>query len=190
MKKFAYALMLTSGLMSAAFAKQNKDLVSSLETSAQTAAQTVQTSVDSALDSAIDNATAHTSNSKVLNVLAWMKSNKAATIALAAGSLVALDSLYHWIRFDSEEHDGTWFETTVTHKHVISNAKKIPNKCIGYTVALIAAVLAANDLSKDAKDSCLKQLFARLTALVSPAPTPAPVSQTPVAIDATTPAAA
>lgn len=180
MKSFFYALIVSTCCISTAFAQQSENLVLTLEASAQTVLESAENSIDSALDAAINNASEHTTNPKALSILSWMKNNKTATILLGISSLAALDSLYHWAIFNSDQTDATWFETTVAHQHVVSNVKKMPTRCMSYALGLIAAVLIAQDLSRDEKTSYLKILFARLasntnTPVVATTPETAPV---------------
>jgi len=198
MKKIVYALLISSSLISAAFAAKSRSVISSLEAASSAAQPALQTAasdlssaassvegvVNPAMDEAIDAAAAHTTNSKALDVLAWMKNNKAATVAIGLGGLAGMDILWHWFNHDEDEDQTVW-EQTLTKRHVVDNVTNMPGRCLGYTVALVAAVLIAHDLTKDEKASYIKNIFEQLTgsnsAASTDAVTPAPVASTPAA---------
>jgi hypothetical protein len=194
-KKVVYALLFSSSMISGAFAAKNRDVVSALNTTAagiaavQSAEATassavnaadasVQAAFDPAIDSVIDDVAAQTTNAEALSMLAWLKANPTATIALgiaaAAGTLVGIDYVYH--KYNAKEGDEVAFEKTYTGKLHQQVSSSISTKFLYYTAAVVAAVLVAADLSKDQKSSYLKSLFACIF----------PSSTTPAA---TTPAA-
>lgn len=89
MKKLALALLLSAGLVNSSFAARSKV---------------------ADLDATIDEVSAQMDDQEAKGALAWMKKHKAATIVLGtatlAGTFVAVDALYHYIK--KEEKDATW----------------------------------------------------------------------------------
>lgn len=184
MKKVACALLISVNLISSAFAAKNTAVVRSLDaaktvvsTTPNTTTKSIDTNIEAAVESAIDQVASTTTNPEALNILAWFKERPKTTLALGlAATVLTTDTLYHWLTLKTTDENGvTWHDdeqptvwgTSWTNNYLVSPVKNMPGKCVGYTIALAAAVFAVLDLQKEENDSYLKQAWTCVTSWIA-----------------------